>query len=157
MKPIKCKQSQHESTIVEELQQVSVIMQKDHIRVPREVKRWNYMIESHTRDFSVSVHTWPNNNTAMTAPEKINTVSSVCVAAPGCCVLEHAQPRWRCQRWSQVPWGPGPLPAQGAALWMRHHGQVSPVSGTEPRYAPWGAVRVQRVLFGGVTLVIKVT
>lgn len=49
------------------------------------------------------------------------------------------------------------MPAQGAALWVGHHGQVSPVPGAEPSYAPRRAVRVQGVLFSGTTLVVKVT
>lgn len=58
---------------------------------------------------------------------------------------------------SEVPRGPGPLPTQGAALRVGHHGQVSPVPGAESCYALWGAVRVQRVLFSGMTLVVKVS
>lgn len=84
-------------------------------------------------------------------------VSSLCVAAPGGCVLEHAQPGGRCEGGPEVPRGPGPLPAQSAALRVGHHGQVSAVPGAEPCYALWGAVRVQRVLFSGVALVVKVS
>lgn len=81
----------------------------------------------------------------------------LCAAAPGSCILEHAEPGGRCERTSEVPWGPRPLPAQGAALRMGHHSQVSPILGAEPCYALWRAIRVQRVLFGRTTLVIKVT
>lgn len=49
------------------------------------------------------------------------------------------------------------MPAQGAALWVGHHGQVSPVPRAEPSYAPRRAVRVQGVFFSGTTLVVKVT
>lgn len=34
---------------------------------------------------------------------------------------------------------------------------MSPIPGAEPCYALWGAVRVQRVRFSGVALVVKVS
>lgn len=82
--------------------------------------------------------------------------TSLCVAAPGSCVLEHAQPGRRREGGPQLPGGPGPLPPQSAALWVRHHGQVSSVLGAEPCDALRGAVGVEGVLLGGLTLVVDV-
>lgn len=39
---------------------------------------------------------------------------------------------------------------------MRHHGQVSPILGAEPSNALRGAVGVEGVLLGGLTLVVNV-
>lgn len=81
---------------------------------------------------------------------------SLSIAAPGGCAGKHAQPgRWR-ERGPELPGGPGPLPAQGAALRVRHHGQVPPVLGAEPGDALRGAVGVERVLLGGPALVVDV-
>lgn len=98
-----------------------------------------------------------NSDTCLTAPETCKQYLSICVAAPGSCIHEHVEPRWRSERRSEVPRGPGPLPAQGAALWVGHHGQVSAIPGAEPCYALGGAIRVQRILFSGMTLIVKVT
>lgn len=97
-----------------------------------------------------------SNSARSVASLRTHWAPSLCIAAPRGCVLEHAQPGRGCEGGPEVPGGPGPLPSQGAALWVRHHGQVPPVLGTEPSDALRGAVGVERVLLGGLTLVVKV-